>query len=348
MNRPTTGVVALNLVAGAAVAAESASPFGASASPTALLALLFLVALYIRGLRRPRLVGERIGPGRHGLFAGGVLALAASFDAPLAPLAERLFVLHQVQHLAVRMVGPMLILLAYPGPVLRAGLPHAWRRRLSAPGPVAAQAGRFLTRLPVAWVLLVAALYVWQVPEVHNAALSIPAMATLAHFSMTAAGLLYFSRVLDRRSPPEGTAEGARVLSLVALILSNILLGSLTTLKEQVLYTAYDAAGRLYGLAPLVDESMGGYTIWVPSSMIVIVAMLVVFNGWNRTEERAWARRLEWTGSNSTALDYPETAEELRLKVAEPNRRMGHTLALAAAAMFLIVLATAITVATAG
>ena len=347
MTRPIAGVGALIFLTGAAVAAESANPFGASASPAALLALLFLVGLYIRGLRRPRLVGERIGPVRHGLFAGGVLALAGSLDAPLAPLAERLFALHQIQHLAVRMVGPMLLVLAYPGPVLRAGLPRAWRRSLGAPGVVAAR-GQFLTSLPVAWGLLVAALYVWQVPDLHNAALTYPALATFAHFSMTTAGLLFFARVLDRRGPPVGAPQGARVLALVALVLSNILLGSLTTLKEQVLYTAYDAAGRLYGLAPLADETIGGYTIWVPSSVVVIIAMLVVFNGWNRTEERAWARRLEWTGSNSAALDYPETAEELHLKVAEPNRRVGRTLALAAATMFLIVLATAITVATAG
>ena len=29
---------------------------------------------------------------------------------------------------------------------------------------------------------------------------------------------------------------------------------------------------------------MGGYTIWVPSSMVIIVAIILVFNGWNAAD----------------------------------------------------------------
>ncbi|MBM9595105.1 cytochrome c oxidase assembly protein [Roseitranquillus sediminis] len=348
MIAPAVGATALGFLAIAAAASEVRGLFGSGISPVALLVLGLLVASYVRGLQRPRMIGERAGPVQHGLFAAGILALALSFDAPLAPLGERLFALHQVQHLALRMIGPMLIVLAYPGPVMRAGFPRLWRRWLRGPRPALAGSAAFVARLPVAWVLLVAALYVWQVPAVHNAVVARPALATFAHLTMTAAGAVFFARVLDRRSPPAGPPQGARVLALVALVLSNILLGSLTTLKERVLYTAYDSAGRLYGLSPLADETIGGYTIWVPSSMVVIAAMLVVFNGWHRSEEQVWQRRLEWTGSNSAALEFPQTAAELRLKVAERNVRTGRTLALSAATMLLLVLATAITVATWG
>ncbi|MEQ8730384.1 hypothetical protein [Roseitalea porphyridii] len=49
-------------------------------------------------------------------------------------------------------------------------------------------------------------------------------------------------------------------------------------------------------------------------------------------------------GSNSAALEFPETAEELRLKVAEPNRDMGRTLAIGALVMFFIVMTTVVTI----
>lgn len=36
--------------------------------------------------------------------------------------------------------------------------------------------------------------------------------------------------------------------------------GALTTKKKVVLYTAYEDAGRLWKLAPLADDTAGGYT----------------------------------------------------------------------------------------
>ena len=82
----------------------------------------------------------------------------------------------------------------------------------------------------------------------------------------------------------------------------------------------------------------------MPSSFVIIAAIILVFNGWNAAEVRRWNARNDWTGSNAAALEFPETAHELRLKVADPNRRMGRTLALASAAMFATVMITAATI----
>ena len=323
----------------------SFDPFGPALSPVVLAALAGLIWLYLRGAARPRLVRERLGAVRHLLFAAGVSLFAVAFDAPLAPTGQQLFAAHQVQHLLVRLLAPMLVILAYPWPILRAGLPARRRhnlRDLENWLPISF-ATRFLTGLGVSFAFLIASLYLWQVPTLHNATLIIPALALLAHLSMALSGLLFFAVVLDRRDAPQGAIQGLRVLALVGVIVSNILLGSLTTMKTVALYTAYGMAERLWGLTPLADETIGGYTIWVPSSMVIIVAIILVFNGWNAAEVRRWNTRNNWTGSNSTTLEFPETAHELRLKVTDPNRRMGRTLALSAATMFAIVMITAVT-----
>lgn len=321
-------------------------PFGPALSPVALVAIVGLAWPYLRGAGRTRLVGERAGPVRHGLFAAGTLMLALAFAGPLAGAGQRLFTAHQVQHLMIRLLGPMLIVLAHPWPVLRAGLPRGIRRGLARSGdrPATRAAVRALTRLDGSFILLIAALYLWQVPALHNAAVTMPPLALLAHLGMTLAGLNFFAVVLDRRDAPEAATQSLRLLALVGVIVSNILLGSLTTMKETVLYTAYDDAGRLWNLAPMADETTGGYTIWVPSSFVIIAAIILVFNGWNAAEVRHWNARHLWTGSNSAALEYPETAYELRLKVTEPNRRMGRTLALVSAAMFATVIITGATI----
>jgi putative membrane protein len=320
-------------------------PLGPALSPLTLVAMAGPVWLYLRGAARVRLVGERVGALRHSLFALGVVGLVLANNGPLADTGQRLFSAHQVQHLMIRLIGPMLIVLAYPWPTLRAGLPRRFRHMLRsfARRPAWQFAARGLTRLDISFALMIAALYLWQVPALHNAALEWPPLALLAHLGMTAAGLNFFAVTLDRRDAPEGAAQSLRLLALVGIILSNILLGSLTTMKGMVLYGAYDAE-RLWDLAPLDDETIGGYLIWVPSSFVIIAAIILVFNGWNKAEIQRWNARNTWTRSNAAALDFPETAQELRLKIAEPNRRMGRTLALVAAAMFAAVMITGATI----
>ena len=320
-------------------------PFGPALSPVVLAALIGLIWLYWRGAARPRPIGERVGPVRHLLFAIAILLFILAFDAPLAPTGQQLFAVHQVQHLIVRLLGPMLFILAHPWPVLRAGLLRNWRHRLRDLGqwrPVGLAAG-LLSRLDVSFILLVSSLYLWQVPAMHNAALAIPPLALLAHMSMVLTGLLFFSIIFDRRDAPEGAVQSLRLFALIGIIVSNILLGSLTTLKSVALYAGYGVAVRLWGFTPLADETIGGYTIWVPSSILLIVAIIVVFNGWNAAEVRRWNARHDWSGSNTAALAFPETADELRVKVATPNRRMSRTLALTAATMFAIVMITTTT-----
>ncbi len=165
-------------------------------------------------------------------------------------------------------------------------------------------------------------------------------------FQIEAERFWFFTLLLDPRDPPEGMRRGARLLCGIVVIVSNILLGSLMTLKEVVVYGATDPGA---GFTPLTDETIRGYTIWVPTSMIMIVAIVLVVNGWNRAEERRWnARHTLMQQSNSAALEFPETAQELRLKVTRPNRDLGRTLAVAALSMFVVVMATAITVVSLG
>jgi putative membrane protein len=148
--------------------------------------------------------------------------------------------------------------------------------------------------------------------------------------------------MFDRRDSPAGIPHQVRLLMLIGTIVSNILIGSLTTLKEIVLYTAYDDIGRLFAMSPLADESTGGYTMWVPASMMCLVALLIVIHGWGKQETRRFARSRGWSASNSAALDNPQTAEELLIKVREPNRSAAITLAATSATMFVISLSTAV------
>ena len=315
-------------------------PFGPALSPLILLLLACLGGLYARGLLRPRRLRPHSAPWQDALFVVGLLAIAAANSAPLAPRGAEMFSVHQLSHLLTRVLGPLLIAAAQPWGILSAAMPRLWRRRLRHGAN--ARIARGLWHPAAATALFIATLYLWQVPTLYALARDIPALGLAAHVTMTMAGLWFFAMILDPRDPPEGARRGARLLCGVVVIVSNILLGSLTTLKEVVLYGPPGTRGNLSAMA---DETIGGYTIWVPSSMAMIAAIILVLNGWNRAEERRWnARHAQLRQSNSAALEFPETAEELRLKVAKSNRDIGRTLAFAVVAMFATVMITTITV----
>ncbi|WP_288397541.1 cytochrome c oxidase assembly protein [uncultured Sulfitobacter sp.] len=317
-------------------------PFGYAISPVSLVSVSLAAWVYMRGLVRSARIRGTVSMWRQALFLAGLTCILAATNAPLASLGHSLFSVHQVEHLLLRLAGPLLFAVSQPWRLLQAGLNRRWRRYLDALGK--SFAFRFLAHPVTATAALITSLFIWQIPVLYGLAQRIAAIEVFAHFAMVLAGIWYFGMLFDPRDPPEGARRGARLISGFAVIVSNIFLGSLTTLKEVSLYASYQTAGTGL-LDPLSDETMGGYTIWVPSSMLMIAAIILVMNGWNAAEVRRWNSRYELVrGSNSAALEFPETAEELRLKVAEPNRDMGRTLAIGALVMFFIVMTTVVTI----
>ena len=317
-------------------------PFGYAISPVFLVSVSLAAWVYMRGLVRSARIRGTVSMWRQALFFAGLTCILAATNAPLASLGHSLFSVHQVEHLLLRLAGPLLIAVSQPWRLLQAGLNRRWRRYLGALGKSITL--RFLAHPITATAALITSLFIWQIPVLYGLAQRIAAIEVFAHFAMVLAGIWYFGMLFDPRDPPEGARRGARLISGFAVIVSNIFLGSLTTLKEVSLYASYQTAGTGL-LDPLSDETMGGYTIWVPSSMLMIAAIILVMNGWNAAEVRRWNSRYELVrGSNSAALEFPETAEELRLKVAKPNRDMGRTLAIGALVMFFIVMTTVVTI----
>ena len=310
-----------------------------------LVTFASLSALIVLTSRGYHIYGRLVGPKSHlrlTLFVVGLGITIGTFFGPLPDLGHQYFFVHQIEHFAARLLGPMLIALSRPGGWLAAGLSRGWRREITK--ALRSPAVRAMRSPVAATLLLILSLYIWQVPAIYAFALNSEMVEFTAHFSMTAAGLSYFSAVFGPGGLVGGWPYGARLLTAFVVIVSNILLGALITLKETSLYSSAPSTFSDVARFALSDETTGGYVIWVPSSMIMIVTILLIINGWNKFEEVQWQGRHNRRGSNSAALEFPETAFELKLKTAGPNRRMGRTLAIGSLSMFAIVLTTAITV----
>ncbi len=296
-------------------------------TPDIVISTALVVSVYAAGMVRRRT--SRMSPPwwRQTMFFAGVAAVFLALQSPVDAIAERLFFVHQIQHLLLRMLGPMLLALSWPEGILIAGLPLAVKRMILTPvisnGAVRCVFG-FIARPAVATILFVAALYFWEIPRYHDLALLNEPLHYLMHATMLLAGLVFWWRVFDWRTPKSavdfddgeerwwrpfderpsshGLRYGVRLMMLWVVILSNILLGAYTTLKTTVLYSAYDVLGRLYGYSARGDEQIGGIVIWIPSSMMCLVAVLIVIHLWGLHESRMNERRPAQSTSNSAAL----------------------------------------------
>ena len=293
-------------------------------TPFIVTATILVLWLYARGVAQAS-IWQRIG------FLAGSALLFLALQSPLDALAEESFALHQLQHLVIHALAPMLLALSAPAAALIAGMPHWLLRRGYV--PVASVRGvrtafAFLSNPVVAAIHFIAAMLFWLLPSIQEQALLDRFLHDVMHFSMLLAGLFFYFCVFDPRSPPAGSAYGARVFALLAALFVNIPLGAYLSYKETALYPAYGAAERL-GLAPLIDERLGGLIQYVPGGMMFVIAILLVLAAWRRRELRLH----EWRDRGFERRPYGRDALP-RGTLARRNLRLGLTLGGICAFMF--------------
>ncbi len=302
-----------------------------SLSPGITVPTLAVVALYIAGNRDTAPgVRDPHPEFRHLAFFGGVAAVFLALQSPIEQISDHSFAVHAVEHMLLRTVGPMLLMLAAPQAALLRGLPGFLRRRVVAPllssSPVRALG--ILGHPAVATLLFIGASDFWMIPHFHDLSLLDEPIHYLWHTTLLLTGLIFFWRLLDPRSHPYGAALGTRLLMFWFAAINDILLGYFLTFKHEVLYHAYDQFGRYWGVAPLTDESLGGLTMWVPGCMMLSIAALLVIYRWTRQEERRAAR------ARGAAVTI--TADEFILRRRAANRKTAVVLLAFAATVLMI------------
>lgn len=292
---------------------------------TGAVPLLLIGITYECGVRRRATVERPASTLRHTLFATGLVAFFLSIEWPFADWAHELFSVHQIGIMVARIVAPILIVASRPAGLLIAGLPRTLRNGLLKPGlsqPAVRRAWPIAAHPLSALLLYVVTLYFWEFPALQAAAIAKPAIGLTMHFSLLLAGLLFWGRVFERRPAPHAPTHGWRLMMVWIAVLSQILIGAYLTSKGAIFYPAYAVTQRLAGMPASVDEQTGGFLIWVPSSFLSLLALIVVIDQFGRYETRMDEKRKRWSPSNSAILLYPETAAALRTMTRTKNRRM--------------------------
>jgi putative membrane protein len=246
--------------------------------PSPVLVVIFFVTavLFARGTRR---VPGHVGVTRRALFWIGLALLYVAMHTRVDYYAEHQFFVHRLQHLVLHHLGPFVLMAAYPGSVLRAGLPLSWRRALRRWQH--RPAGRAVTAVVLnpafVSVAFVASVVFWLIPAVQFVAMLDWRIYTFMNWSVAVSGLLYWAMLLDRRpSPPSRSRPGLRVLSPVITMTPQILVGAIITFSARDLYPVFTLCGRAFTSVPAsLDQSLGGLIMWVPAGVIEAVGAMI-------------------------------------------------------------------------
>ncbi len=268
-------------------------------SPEILISLVILALIYWRGSRHG-LIGHRW---RIASFYGGLLALFIALISPVERLADHIFAVHQVEHMLLRTVAPMLIFLAQPQAAIVRGMPKGVSRFFATSGWLRAIIA-FLRHPLVATILFLSASFFWMLPYWHDIAILDEPVHYLWHISLLTSGLIFFSVLFDHRASPQGAGLGTRLAMFVAAALGNIVLGTFLALKTIPLYSAYLTLGHMWHVSMLTDEQTGGVIMWIPGSMMFGLAALIIIHRWSVEETRNVDRRAR-TGRDMVTASRP-------------------------------------------
>ncbi|AZT83358.1 cytochrome c oxidase assembly protein [Marinobacter sp. NP-4(2019)] len=245
-------------------------------SPLTILSYMLVLSFYGYGvLRMP--AGERPGTGRIITFVLGVMLCYGVMQTRFDYYSQYMFFVHRGQHLILHHLGPFLIALSNPLPVMR-----FWYDRIS-PGlrgalkPVGL-VYRCLQQPLIASVLFVGLIYFWLWPPIHFDAMLSRNLYWIMNWSMLLDGLLFWWLIFDPRSPALSAVlgYGKRMLILALVAIPQMVLGATIVFSRGMVYDVYEVCGRAWPMASETDQLIGGLLTWIPPAMMSILGILII------------------------------------------------------------------------
>ncbi|MGH2915128.1 MAG: cytochrome c oxidase assembly protein [Solirubrobacteraceae bacterium] len=273
----------------AAVPTDVAPTIAWSLEPSVLVGVGLLAALYGAAwarARRPR-AGRgpnphRPGVGRLTLFALGLATVLAALISPIDSLGDQLLVMHMVQHLLLLDLAPILLILGLNKVLLR-----PITRRVQA---LERRAGLLATP-GFAVVFYAGLIWAWHLPFMYDLALHHSGVHALEHLCFSAAGTLYWWHLL---SPIRGRHRLSGLGPVAYMVSSKLLVGGLgivLAFAPASIYPFYAHHPHYWGLSPSEDQSLAGLAMALEQSIVMGIALTVVFVRMLTESEREEQRR---------------------------------------------------------
>ena len=254
-------------------------------SPLTILAYVAVAVGYIVAFRG--LPGsERPGPVRVFAFFLGLGLCYAVMQTRFDYYSQYMFFVHRGQHLILHHLGPVLIALSNPLPILR-----FWHQRMKpylGGWVVPIRIAYNVLQQPLIAAFLFAGLvYFWLWPPIHFDAMLSRNLYWVMNWSMLLDGLLFWWLIFDPRSPHDtpSLGYGRRILLLVLVGVPQMVLGAWIVFNRGMVYDVYEVCGRAWPMSPEDDQLIGGILTWIPPAMMSIIGILIILS-WAMKDDR--------------------------------------------------------------
>jgi putative membrane protein len=215
-------------------------------------------------------------------FLASVVIALIALISPLDALADQLFFMHMVQHMLLLDLVPILAIVGLTKVMLRP-LTRAVADLERRAGPFAHPA--------FAVVLYVSLIWAWHIPAAYDLAVRHSAVHVLEHLSFVLAGSLYWWHLLSpirARLRLDGMGPVAYMASTKLFVGA---LGMGLAFAPSALYPYYVHHARVWGISADSDQSIAGLIMTVEQSLVMGIALAVLFMRMLSESEREQQRR---------------------------------------------------------
>jgi putative membrane protein len=229
-----------------------------------------------RGERSPLSLGSSPQPGglhtsQRMCFYTGLAVIFLALNGWLHDLSDYyLFSAHMVQHLVLTLVAPPLLIAGTLG----------WMLRPLLHSPILGALARWLTKPAHCFAIFNVVLAGWHLPPVYNLAMTYHAVHILQHLMFIGAAVLMWWPILSPLPELPRLSYPTQMLYCFALSIPMSLVSVYIAYADALLYTAYAATPRIWGITPMQDQLIGGLIMWIPGGLFFFGVMSVVYWKW--------------------------------------------------------------------
>ncbi|HEX3911476.1 MAG TPA: cytochrome c oxidase assembly protein [Solirubrobacteraceae bacterium] len=201
-------------------------------------------------------------------FLASLIFTLAALVSPIDALADQLFFMHMIQHMLLLDVVPILAILGFTKVLLRPVT--------RAVQDLEHRAGAFASPA-FAVFLYVSVIWLWHIPAAYDVALRHPVVHVLEHVSFLLAGSLYWWHLL---SPIRARLRLGGMGPIAYMGSTKLFVGALgmgLAFAPSALYSYYVHHGRVWGISAHDDQSIAGFIMAVEQSLVMGVALVVLF-----------------------------------------------------------------------
>ncbi|MFN2613701.1 MAG: cytochrome c oxidase assembly protein [Actinomycetota bacterium] len=246
--------------------------------PLIVAPAVWAVSVYALGLRSGGM--RAVGRARATSFFAGVAVALLSLVSPLHAASTVTFSAHMLQHQVLMLLAAPLIATGRPGLVMALAFSVGVRRvfaRVAAAEP--ARSALHVLRNPLVILLVfTGVLWIWHLPGPYQAAVQNGEVHALEHGCFFAVAFAFWAGIL-RTGPRRRIRYVPSLLLVAGTMLLTGWLGAILTFGNLV-YPVYAQRAAFLGLDAHLDQQLAGVIMWVPSTLIYLIAFGALFVRW--------------------------------------------------------------------